>query len=58
MTQLEALRQKWRYNKGDVVLVRNDQSVRQRKLKDHWGDEVHTICNQVNTDVLVYVIEN
>ena len=44
MTQMEALRQKWRYvrkaltvtlNKGDVVLVRNDQFVGKRKLKDH-----------------------
>ena len=51
MTQMEALRQKWRYdqkastvtlNKGDVVLVRNDQFVWKRKLKDHWGDEVYT----------------
>ena len=44
MTQMEALRQKWRYdhkaltvtlNNGDVVLVTNDQFVGQRKLKDH-----------------------
>ena len=49
MTQMEALRQKRRYdqkaltvtlNKGDVVLMRNDQFVGKRKLKDHWGDEV------------------
>ena len=54
MTQTEALRQKWRYdrkalrvtlNKGDVVLVRNDQFVGKRKLKNHWGDEVYTVCN-------------
>ena len=67
MTQMEALRQKWRYdqkastvtlNKGDVVLVRNDQFVGKRKLKDHWGDEVYTVCDQVDVDVPVYVIEN
>ena len=67
MTQTEALRQKWRYdqkaltvtlNKGDVVLVRNDQFVGKRKLKDHWGDEVYTVCNQVDMDVPVYVIKN
>ena len=67
MTQTEALRQKWRYdqkaltvtlNKGDVVLVRNDQFVGKRKLKDHWGGKVYTMCNQVDVDVQVYVIEN
>ena len=59
MTQMEALRQKWRYdrkaltvtlNKGDVVLVRNGQFVGKRKLKDHWGDEVYTVCDQVNVE--------
>ena len=44
MTQTEALRQKQRYdrkastvtlNKGDVVLIRNDQFIGKRKLKDH-----------------------
>ena len=63
MTQTEALRQKWRYDqkastvtltKGDVVLLRNDQFVGKRKLKDHWGD----VCDQVNVDMPVYVIEN
>ena len=67
MTQTGALRQKVRYdqnaltvtlNKGDVVLVRNDQFVGKRKLKDHWGDEVYTMCNQVDMDVPMYVIEN
>ena len=67
MTQTEALRQKWRYdqkasrvtqNKGDVVLMRNDQFVGKRKLKDHWGDEVYTVCNQVDMDVPVYIIKN
>ena len=67
MTQTEALRQKRRHdqkastitlNKGDVVLMRNDQFVGKRKLKDHWGDEVYTVCNQVDVDVPVYVIEN
>ena len=67
MTQTEALRQKWRYdrkasivtlNKGDVVLVRNDQFVGKNKLKDHWGDEVYTVCDQVDMDMPVYVIKN
>ena len=38
--------------------MRNDQFVGKRKLKDHWGDEVYTVCNQVDVDVPVYVIEN
>ena len=67
MTQMEALRQKGRYdqkaltvtlNKGDVVFMRNDQFVGKRKLKNCWGDKVYTVCNQVDLDVLVYVIEN
>ena len=67
MTQTEALRQKQRYdqkaltvtlNKGDVILIRNDQFVGKRKLKDHWGDEVYIVCNQVNMNVPVYVIKN
>ena len=67
MTQMEVLRQNRRYdrkaltvalNKGDVVLMTNDQFVGKRKLKDHWADEVYTVCNQVNVDVPVYVIEN
>ena len=45
-------------NKGDVVLVRNDQVDGKRKLKDCWGDEVYTVCSQVNVDVPVYIIEN
>ena len=67
MTQTEALRKKQKYiqkaltvtlNKGNVVLIRNDQFVGKRKLKNHWGDKVYTVCNQVNVDVPVYVIEN
>ena len=67
MTQTEALRQKRGYdqkasrvtlNKGDVVLMRNDQFVGKRKLKDPLGDEVYTVCSQVNVDVPVYIIEN
>ena len=67
MTQTEALRQKRSYgqkastvtlNKGDVVLVRNGQFVGKRKLKDHWDDEVYTVCNQVDEDVPMYVIKN
>ena len=50
MTQMEALRQKQRYdykastvtlNKGDVVLLRNDQFIGKRKIKDYLGDEVY-----------------
>ena len=64
---MEVLRQKWRndqkastvtLDKGDVVLIRNDQFVGKRKLKDHLGDEVYTMCNQVNMDVPVYFIKN
>ena len=67
MTQMEALRQKRRYdqkaltvtlNKGDVALVKNDQFVGKRKLKDHWGDEVYTVYNQVDVDVPMYVSKN
>ena len=67
MTPMEALRQKRSYdqkaltvtlNKGDVVLMRNDQFVGKRKLKGCWGDEVYTACNQVNMDVPVYIIKN
>ena len=67
MIQTEALRQNQRYdwkastvtlNKGDVVLIRNDQFVGKRKLKDHWGDEDNTVCNQVNVDVPVYIIKD
>ena len=67
MIQMEALRQKRRcdqkaltvtLNKGDVVLMRNDQFVGKRKLKGHWGDEVYTVCNQINVDVPVYTIKN
>ena len=67
MTQMEALRQKRRYdrkaltvtlNKGDVVLMRNNQFVVKRKLKDHWSDKVYTVCNQVNVDVPMYIIKN
>ena len=67
ITQTEELRQKWRYdqkastvtlNKGDVVLVRNNQVVGKCKLKDRWGDEVYTVCSQVDVDVPVYIIKN
>ena len=67
MTQTEAWRQKRRYdqkastvtlNKGDVVLMRNDQFVGKRKLKDCWGDKVYTVYNQVDMDVPVYIIKN
>ena len=62
ITQMEALRQKGRcdqkaltvaLSKGDVVLMRNDQFVGKRKLKNQWGDEVYTVCNQVYVDVPV-----
>ena len=67
MAQIEALRQKQGYdrkastvtmNKGDVVLIRNDQFVGKRKLKDCWGDKVYTVCDQINMDITMYVIEN
>ena len=67
MTQTETLRQKRRndqkastvtLNKGDVVLIRKNQFVGKRKLKDHWSDEVYAVCNQVNMDVPMYIIKN
>ena len=67
MTWTKALRQKRRYdqiastvtlNKGDVVLMSNNQFVGKRKLKDHWGDEVYTVCNQVNVNAPLYIIKN
>ena len=67
MTQIKALRQKRRNDqkastvtltKEDVVLMRNDQFVGKRKLKDHWDDEVYTVCNQVDVDIPMYVIKN
>ena len=67
MTRTEALRQERRYdqktltvmlNKGDVLLMRNDQFVGKWKLKDQWGDKVYTMCNQVDMDVPMYVIKN
>ena len=67
MTRMEELRQKRRYdqkastvilNKGDVVLVKNNQFVGKRKLRDHWGDEVYTMCNQVDLEVPMCIIEN
>ena len=66
MTQMEALRQKRRYdqkastvmlNEGDVVLMRNNQFVGKRKLKDHWGDEVYTMYNQDDVDIPMYIIK-
>ena len=67
MTQTEPFRQKRRYdrkastvtlNKGDVVLMRNDQFTGKRKIKDCWGDEVYTVCNLADVDVPMYVIKN
>ena len=63
MTQMEALRQKWRDDQKVLTVtlnkgVRNDQFVGKRKLKDHWSDKVYTVCDQVNMDVPVYVIKN
>ena len=67
MIQMEALRQKQRYdqnastvalNKRDVVLVRNDQVVQKHKLKDCWGDGAYTVSSQANVDALVYIIKN
>ena len=67
VTQMKALRQKRRndqkastvtLNKGDAVLVRNNQFVGKRKLKDHWGDEVYNVCNQVDMVEPVYIIKN
>ena len=67
ITQEEAARQKQYYNHkassvtlhiGDVVLMHNDHHIGHQKLKDHWGDDTYQVLDQVNPEVLVYVIEN
>ena len=66
MTQMEALRQKRRYdqkalkvtlNKGDVVLMRINQFIGKRKLKDCWGEEIYTESNQIVVDGPMYIIK-
>ena len=67
LNQVEASRQKWRYdqraltvtlNLVDVILIRNDQVVGKRIIKDHLDDEVNTEHSQVDNDDPVYIIKN
>ena len=64
----EAKRQKWLYNRkvgamelhpGDHVLVRLDAFRGQRrKLKNRWGDDIHTVINQKADGIPVYEVKN
>ena len=38
--------------------MKKDHFVGKRKLKDQWGDEVYTVCHQVDVDVPMYINEN
>ena len=63
----EAQRQKRNYDKkagaaelrpGDQVLIRLDAYIgMRRKLKNKWGDELHTVVRRVAGDVPSYVVE-
>ena len=64
----EARRQKRLYNRkvgavelrpGDRVLVRHDAFRGQRrKLKNRWGDELHTVVSRVADRIPAYVVKN
>ena len=64
----EAQRQKWLYDrkvgaielrKGDHVLVRLDAFRGQRrKLKNWWGDDLHTVVTHVADGIPAYVVKN
>ena len=65
---LEAQRQKWHYDckaravelhLGDKVLVKLDAFRGQRrKLKNRWGDALHTVVKHVADGIPVYEVEN
>ena len=67
-TSKEAKRQKRLYNRrvgamelcpGDLVLVRLDAFQGQcRKLKNRWGDDIHTMINQMADSIPVYEVKN
>ena len=64
----EAKRQKWLYDRkvgamelrpGDHVLVRLDAFRGQRrKLKNPWGDDIHTVINRKVDGIPVYEVKN
>ena len=64
----EAQRQKWLYDRkvgaielrpGDHVLVRLDAFIGQRrKLKNRWGDDLHTVVCRVAEGIPAYVVKN
>ena len=64
----EAQRQKWLYDRkigavelrpGDHVLVCLDAFRGQRrKLKNRWGDDIHTVVTHVADGILAYVVKN
>ena len=64
----EAQRQKWLYDRkvgavelrpGDHVLVRLDAFRGQRrKLKNQWGDDLHTVVARVADGIPAYVVKN
>ena len=67
-TLKEALWQKWLYDckvgavelrPGDHVLVKLDAfRGQQRKLKNRWGSNLHTVVTRVVDRVPVYVVKN
>ena len=64
----EAQRQKWLYNRkvgaielrpGDHVLVHLDAfSGQRRKLKNWWGDDLHTVVTRMADRIPAYVVKN
>ena len=64
----EARRQKWLYDRkvgavelrpGDCVLVHFDAFRGQRrKLKNRWGDDLHTVISRVVDGIPAYVVKN
>ena len=64
----EAQRQKWLYDRkvgaielrpGDHILVRlNAFRVQRRKLKNWWGDDIHTVVTCVADGIPTYVVKN
>ena len=64
----EANRQKWLYNRkvgavelrpGDCVLVHLDAFRGQRrKLKNRWGDDIHTVIERKADGIPVYEVKN
>ena len=67
-TVKEAQRQKWLYNRkvgavelrpGDHILVHLDAFRGQRrKLKNRWGDDLHTVVTRVADGIPTYVVKN